>query len=223
MTDYLPDIFKPHGLRPQSRIYGYCQHLETEKTIYWCYDTIGEKIKTDYNCGCYDVSKTRVHEIHQKALGYSHKVNPMTCEIPYLEKDERQGRHKCKILTKNQEPEEGKVYEILMDNSREIRYMRCRTGEDYAFDKVRIANDFSMSYITAKVVKNRDLNADALMAARAFSAEFGLDFGEMDILFHNGLPYIVDVNNVAGAGRLFARCDFPKLARELYIEQIKSL
>ena len=221
MIEYLPEIFKPQGLRTISRLALYVDFIKTEKTIYWNYGTYGDQIETDYNAGCWDVSKDKIHDVHERVAGYSAKVDPVRQKAPFLEKSTHQGRHDCKVRRGNCEPEPERVYELLMDNTFEIRYMLCRPGQDFLFEKVREKNDFSMGYISAKV--QTDIDPELQLFVRAFAAEYRLHFAELDILYHENRPYIIDVNNIAGCWRLFAKCDEPKFAKELYIKQVKSL
>jgi hypothetical protein len=214
-------IFKPHELNAQCRLWQFREHLPTDGSMYWLYDTYGTREDVKYNAGCYDVSKSRVHAIHEEALGYSAKVNPRTAVTPFLEKPELQCRHnQFSIVNQNCEPKDGFVYERLFDNRTEIRYFFCRTGEDFLLIKHREQDDF-LSYLIYDVI----IQERSLFVSR-FCDLFGIDFAELDILFDGNTPYITDVNNIAGMGMTankFVNPDDYDLVNKLYINQIKSL
>lgn len=216
--------FKPDQLTPACRLWQFREYLPENKSMYWLYETKGEPVETTYNKGCHDVTKSRVHEVHQKALGYSAKVDPRTCAVPFLEKPERQCMHHLiTIQHQNCEPREGFVYERLLDNRIEYRVFYCHTGDSFYIRKERDLNDFNnykVAYIMWMDSKMQDL-------CNRFCNEYGIDFAELDILIDDyGWFYITDVNNVAGMGMTREKfkkpSDFDRL-NELYIEQIKSL
>ncbi|HRY32089.1 MAG TPA: hypothetical protein P5531_03880 [Bacteroidales bacterium] len=189
-------IFTPQNLNPGCRLWQYREHIpEGDKTIYWNYDTLGPRIQTDYNAGCFDVSKRRVHDIHLSALGYTAEVDPMTTAFPFVEKSDGQGKHDLfKVRRKNTTPIPGMVYERLFDNTFEWRYFYCRTGFDFYLQKLRPKGDPQGYKVLELCIVN-----DRPDYIRVFADAFGVDFCEFDILFQMGRPYIIDVNNVAGA------------------------
>lgn len=214
-------IFLPDDITPACRLWQFREHLPEGKTIYWLYETSGPQVETDYNRGCFDVSKSRVHTIHQATLGYSIAVDPTTCPTPFLEKPERQCMHHLfAIHHKNIDPKPGFVYEKLLDNDKEIRYFYCGTGQDFMAFKRRTLNDF-MGYKIEKVVPT-----DTFPVVYKFCRAFRIDFAELDILFDGTLPYVTDVNNIAGMGMTIDKflnpADF-ELLNQLYINQIKTL
>ncbi len=215
-------IFAPQPLTPACRLWQFKEHLPENKSMYWLYDTYGHELNTDYNKGCYDVSKSRVHKIHEKALGYSVKIDPLSYGHPFLEKPERQCMHHLfKIHTEPCEPKEGFVYERLLENTFEIRYFFCRTGTDFKLLKTRNENDFS--HYTIMGIDRDKTRSDFVLK---FADLFGLDFAELDILHDGKTPYITDVNNVAGMGMTRDKFKHPETydrLNELYIEQIKTL
>lgn len=210
-------IFTPHELKPNSRLFRYKDSINSDKRILWCYDTYTTYKHLDYNSGCFDVSKDRVQFIHEKALGYSAKINPLSYNEPFIEKSTLQFKHDALIYNSPCTPKHGKVYEMLLDNSIEFRYFFCVNAPDFVIKKTRVKNDFSMAYLTTEII---DVPIKMRRTVESFSSLFGLDFGELDILEKDGLFYIIDVNNMAGNAGLDVNT---KGANILYANQVKSL
>lgn len=214
------DRFVPEPIRPVSRLYAYKKHLRAGIRIYWNYSVRGDRIPVDYNSGCYDVSKARVHRVMKDALGYNQEVDPETADIPFISKSNYQCTHDGIVHTENCAANPDRVYARYLDNSIEGRYFYCRDGLDFMILKKRERGDFSMDFISGH------LEVGPIARVRQFCAAFGLDFGELDILWDEfGRPYVIDVNNVAGNGRLFEKLSKAdrQAAKELYIRQIKTL
>ena len=211
--------FTPHDLQPVSRLFGYRNLIISEKSIYWNYETFGDKIPTDLNAGCYDVSKKRVAEVHKKALGYNLAVNPLTFKRKYLKKTNLQGVKEIEVLTGKNQPEEGYVYERLLDNSTEYRYFYHKKYP-FVLKKTKKQNDFSNDFIKCELV---EFTAEQHNQVNKFGVEFGIDWAELDILISANKIYIIDVNNIAGNGNLFQRCENGAQIEKLYIRQIQSL
>lgn len=209
--------FMPDPITPSSRLWKHRMLLPKGKSIYWSYKTFGKAVETDYNAGCNDVSKRRVQDVMKIALGYSQRIDPLSYKKPFVEKSNLQFRHDGVIHRKPTRPKKNKVYEIFMDNSIEYRYFHCRTGKDFYVVKYRKAGDFSLAFDGGHVV-NEEIDD-----LKRFCKVFGMDFGELDVLVHMGKLYVIDVNNMPGNGQLFNKISDGDLARELYIEQIKSL
>lgn len=215
--------FKPHPLKENSRLWHFREHLPEQGSMYWLYDTYGPVIEdVKYNRGCFDVSKSRVHKIHLEALGYSAAIDPRTYPLPFMEKPERQCLHdQITVRTRNQEPRPGFVYEKLLDNSTEFRYFYCRTGTDFFCEKKRKPNEIN-TYKIIKVVE-KGFHPDFI---ERFCNHFGIDFAELDIMYREGVPYITDVNNIAGLGMTpekFDNIDLYNRVNDLYREHVKSL
>jgi len=212
--------FVPEELNRNCRLYKYRDLLPPDKSIYWCYDSIGPPIETDYNSGCFDVRKSKVHKVHLEALGYTMAVDPSTCRTPFLSKSLHQCKHEdIHVHTENCSPRPDRIYELYMDNLREIRYFYCNRGQDFIVMKYRRSSYFtSFDYGTARPAADR-----LRRTVDEFCAEFGIDFAELDILLHEGKPYIIDVNNIAGNGLLMLKIDNPAWAERQYIKQIKTL
>lgn len=210
--------FKPQNLEPVSRLYHYRNYIQSDKSIYWNYTTFGEQIETDLNKGCFNVSKKKVHVVHEKTFGYSLKVNPKTYKGKFIEKSEFQGRHDVIIHDKPCEPKYDKVYEKLLNNSTEYRYFYHK--EPFVVKKSRVKNDFTMSFLEAELTTFTKKQHEQI---HEFCKEFGIDFAELDILIHRKRLYIIDVNNIAGNGNFFANCKNGSEIEQLYINQIKSL
>lgn len=214
--------FKPDNLRPKSRLWMFRKHLKSDKSIYWSYKPWGgPKIETDYNAGCYDITKRKVQRVMEEALGYTQRVDPTKYEGVFISKGNLQCTHDAVVYDKPIKPKDvdpRKVYSKKFDNSVEIRYFYCRTGEDFYILKGRELDDFSMSFNTAYIYNK------TLPGVDKFCKAFGLDFGELDILFGpDDRLYVIDVNNIAGRGGLINRCNDPKLFKRLYINQVKTL
>lgn len=215
--------FKPDQLTPACRLWNFREHLTEEGSMYWLYATKGIEIPdVKYNRGCYDMTKSRLHDVHMKALGYSAKIDPHTYNGQFLEKPEQQCMHHLfKIHSTPCEPREGFVYERLLDNTVEIRYFYCRTGIDFYMIKHRKINHFN-EYMVIDIM----LHVERMDFVEKFCDEYGIDFAELDILYNGSTPYITDVNNVAGQGMPALKFLYPmdfNLYEKYYTEQIKSL
>ena len=78
--------FTPDPLKPVSRLFHYKDKLPSNKSIYWCYLTYGQQVETDLNKGCFNMSKHKLHSIHQEVFGYSAQVNPAKFKGKYIER-----------------------------------------------------------------------------------------------------------------------------------------
>ena len=214
--------FTPDPLNSNCRLYQFRRFLNSNKSIYWCYDTLGPEIKTDLNVGCDDMSKLKVQEIHQEALGYSAAVDPITAPTPFISKS----IHQCgeiQVHHENCEEKAGRVYELMLDNHTEMRFFYCRFAENFAVVKLRDEPN-KRAYISAGVITmSTPALLDVEKNVERFCDTYEIDFAELDILFTGNLPYIIDVNNIAGNGALWSKIDKPGLATKLYVNQVKSL
>ncbi len=192
----------PTPITKQSRL-GHFLEYAPEGTIYWNFDTFGEPIETKWNKGCYNVSKNKVHRCMESAFGYSQAIDPTTYDKPYIEKSNLQAKHDGKILTVNQEPRAGYVYEHFIDTRKDGHYTEFRlfifNGVKFVMLKKKPANDlFGWKAVETMYFDVHDIfDNETIKRINKFCEVFGLDLGEIDALLSDKL-YLIDVNNMAG-------------------------
>ena len=215
-------LFYPELPTPVNKVYQLCKELGYNMTndlgqkynvaFWWSYDTISSGItRCILNEGCKDVSKTRVDEIFEQVFGYSTFVDPLTYKGKMVQKSDLQSIHDGKIINKPiKKRVKGQIYQRLIDNR----------VSDWVIRDLRI---FYSDGITMVIRKHRNFNkrfkgnsirSELIPIGKAFTkeeqekivefcVEFGLDFGELDIIRDKGgKMYIIDVNNVAGRGAI---------------------
>lgn len=157
------------------------------------------------NAACFDISKTRVEEVHQLILGYGMAIDPMTHQGTALEKSDTNAMHDghfidCPIDA----PREGSVYQRVIDNINEeglavdLRVPVMGDSLPLVYRKfkqpgVRFTNEVSCTELHPvdpwfTVQEQADI--------RAFAREIKADFCELDILRDGltGRMFIIDVN-----------------------------
>ena len=196
---------KPTEITKQSRL-GHFLEYAPEGEIYWNFPTFGPKLETKWNKGCFDVSKSRVNEVHKHAFWYSAEVDSLTFQGKFIEKSNLQAKHDGIILTENKEPLEGKVYERFIDSSKGEFYYEYRV---FVFNEVRfvmekkkpIGDLFGWKAVETRFVEIEEVfNIDEVRNINKFCDIFDVQLCELDVLRDNydGKIYILDVNNMAG-------------------------
>lgn len=194
-----------------------------EDTTLRKYDTVIQKINKKYsviNYRCRDISKQRVEEVHRKIFGYGLSINPRTFKGKYVKKGNANSLHDAVILNKPENPQKGYVYQLLVntkvdDELVEIRLPVIGTTIPLAYLKHHpLRGQFDGINKRIKMVRVEDVVApDEYTKILAFCREFGLDYGELDVLrdIDTKRLYIVDANNTpAGPPYLLSLWDYAK-------------
>ena len=156
------------------------------------------------NSQCTDISKTRVADVFKGVFGYGLAIDPLTYEGTYVAKSEINGRHDGRICDCPQTPQDGWVYQRLIDNSSandHVLDLRCPTvyGQvPLIFLKQRPKNQRfdNLNTKCALASPNDHLSEAECALISQFCQKMGLDWGGLDILRDSadGRIYIVDVN-----------------------------
>ena len=156
------------------------------------------------NCACLDVSKSRVAAVFEEVFGYPLALDPERWHGPAVEKSERNGAHDGRIITCPAPRRKGKVYERLIDNSDNGRWI-----EDYRAPTVgghiplvyikQRALDYRFANVNDRVLLRRPEQVFSLEERellRRFCQAMKLDWGGIDVLRDrpSGRLYVVDVN-----------------------------
>ncbi len=156
------------------------------------------------NCACLDVSKSKVAAAFEDVFGYPLSLDPTTWEGLAVEKSEQNGAHDGRVITCPAERKPNKVYEHLIDNSDNGRFV-----EDYRTPT--IGGDIALVYIKQRAMNYRFANTNDRVILRKpeqifslterqklkqFCAAMKLDWGGIDVLRdrQSGRVYVVDVN-----------------------------
>ena len=213
-----------------------CNHdvSDIKIAIHWNYNTICpaddllkliSKKLPFINANLNNVSKSYVDQIFTKIFGYSSFIDPSQSHGYCVRKSELQAAHDFKIIRLPAKKEKGFVYQKLIDSRSSLTH----------FEEMRVCifkNTISCVFIKSKQISNpikgfdlawfyshaNDfLSENEQFLILLFSKEFGLDYGELDILRNNsdGKIYILDVNNMP------ANFLFRKLAAD-QIDRAKS-
>mgnify|MGYP001167097063 CR=1 FL=1 len=154
---------------------------------------------------CVDMSKTFTEQVFEKVFGYSSLVDPKL-PVKMLKKTDKQGTKDAEVITGPTEPEEGYIYQRVIDNKINNHHVDYRV---YIIGKeiVWIREKWKKRLIQADILKSRPAMGVLTPAQEAkiieFCGEFGLDFGELDVLvdYPTKRMYIVDVNDMPGVRR----------------------
>lgn len=157
------------------------------------------------NESCLDISKQKVDKIHQDIFGYNTIVNPLIYQgIAVMKSDENARHDGKKIECPVSKIEDGVIYQILIDNESDDRYVvdyrvpvmkgfiplvYCK----YKTHEVRFTNEVHHATV---LEPNEFLSAEEQTKIVRFCEAMGADFCELDVLRHkgDGRIYIVDLN-----------------------------
>ena len=156
------------------------------------------------NASCLDISKRKVDQIHREVFGYNTFIDPRTYKGLALEKSDDNAQHdgieiQCPIA----EAKEGKIYQIIIDNSREDRYVDYRVPVlkgriPLVYEKIKTAKKrYTNEVISSVLFETRNkLSTEEENRIAEFCESMGAEFCELDVLRHNldGKIYIVDLN-----------------------------
>ncbi len=163
-----------------------------------------EHILRQINCACLDVSKSRVARVFEEVFGYPLAIDPTKWQGLAVEKSEINGAHDGQVVTCPAERKDGKVYEHLINNSDNGRFV-----ED--FRAPTVGGEITLVYIKQRSLDYRFANTNDRVLLRwpeqVFSLEereklkqfcqaMNLDWGGLDVLRdrQSGRLYVVDVN-----------------------------
>lgn len=183
--------------------------------------TLGEK-HTIINHRCTDISKRTVDRVFTDTFGYSMSIDPRTHEGPYVRKSDLNALHDGRVQTGRSEPEEGFVYQRLINNEDgagrvvDLRVPVFRRSIPLVMLRTRSVHDrFDETTGCTLVPTSEVLDREEIERIHTFCERIGLEYGELDILRDRdtSLLYIVDVNNTPAGpiGALYA--DRPALRR----------
>lgn len=179
------------------------------------------------NAHCGDISKTHVEEIFKKVFGYGMSIDPRTYEGEYVQKSDTNALHDGKVLNTPSEPQKGYIYQKLINNisssaqAVDVRLHIFRSAIPLALYRYKSINDrFDHTLKAEPVDACKAFSKEELAAIFQFCKEFGLDYGELDILRDNndGKIYIVDVSNTPSGphrGATLSKKDYDNFMRAL--------
>lgn len=180
------------------------------------------------NARCGDISKVRVEEIFKKVFGYGMAVDPRNFNGPYVKKSDINGQHSGQLQQAHAEPEEGYIYQRLINNRYEndlatIRTMIFDGTIPFTNYRIRTMSDrFDVVRHALWVDTDQAFSKDEQEKILQFCKEFGLDYGELDILrdADDGKIYIVDVNNTPAVQRKGK--DLPNAVYARYLQTLSA-
>ena len=157
------------------------------------------------NVDCQDISKERVHVVHQETLGYSMNLNPQTHVGLAVEKSDENAVHDGQeVMCPIESPKENAVYQIVLDNAND--------NNEYVDIRVPIiGGKIPLVYLKFKTKKNRFTNkahratlhtpeelfsTEEIEQIEKYAEAMKVEFCEFDVLRHKGNQkiYIIDVN-----------------------------
>lgn len=167
-------------------------------------DSFLQKQSRVINASCLDISKRKVDQVHMEVFEYNTFIDPRTYSGLALEKSDDNAQHdgieiQCPIA----EAKEGKIYQIIIDNSREERFVDYRVPVmkghvPLVYEKIKTAEKrYTNEVIASALFETSDkLSQEEQKGIAAFCETMGAEFCELDVLRHNldGKIYIVDLN-----------------------------
>lgn len=243
-----------HKLHDIIRINGYDLTLDPKDNfdiaINWNFETkfdndqIIKQIAESHpviNLNVTDVSKSHVEEIFSRVFGYDSFIDPRHLKGACVRKSEKQAAHNGQIIQCPHHPEEGYVYQKLIDNRisvntlSEIRVPVFKDEIPCIFTKHRsITAPFGRKHTANYHPKESIgdyLHPFEMDLILEFCHQFKLEYGELDIVRNNSddALYVLDVNNIS-ANYIFSVLppgfNIParmKLARTFHEKFIKNL
>lgn len=161
------------------------------------------KVRT-VNFNCRDISKSAISAAFGRVAGYSLAVDPRTWKGPIVDKSEINAAHDGRIVEGPFEPQPGRSYQKLIDNTIEgglVEDLRTCTvmGQPVLVFKKRrpIGRRFANENVSVEWVRPQEVYSPAeIDLIRRFCSEIRLDWGGVDVLRNgsDGRIYIVDAN-----------------------------
>lgn len=215
-------LFYPDPLNNICRLYPIVKNLNIDHHndpnkpydhfMFWSYnkticppDDILTKGKKIINIGCLDITKSRVEEIFQTGIS----VDPLTHNGCCVKKSEGQAFHDGEIIQCPSNRESGYVYQKAIDTKNDrghfVDYRIFYSGQIDLVIKKEKSEMFKTKLISVEVIDpNIVLSNERQNEIAIKCKKFGLDFGELDMLFDkDGRPHVIDVNNIPGNGLLY--------------------
>jgi hypothetical protein len=156
------------------------------------------------NGRCSDIRKTRVGEAQLRHFGYCCEIDPRTYVGPAVRKSELNTAHDGCIVQCPLEPEEGYVYQRLIDSEgddgfvEELRIPIVGSRIPQVYILRRPSNlRFAIMNSSASLKDPSDvMSLDEIGRVVAVAREVGLEMGEVDVLRDrsDGRIYVIDVN-----------------------------
>jgi hypothetical protein len=157
------------------------------------------------NGRCTDVSKRAVDTAFARVFGYSISADSRTQVGPYVRKSDLNATHDGLVLEAPAEPEEGFVYQKLIDNRSgedrfvDLRVIVCADTIPFVYLYYRsLAARFTNDISAVDLKETSDVLSDAEAAGLLrLCREMGVDLGALDVLRDrgDGRIYVVDVND----------------------------
>lgn len=164
-----------------------------------------ENLHDVINKDCNDISKVKVDEIFTNVFGYSSFVNPQTFEGEYVKKNNFNGLRDAKILTQPEFPEDGFVYQKLINSElddlliEDLRVFIIKGKVVLLQRKTRFTDRrFGTSSVSAvNADYKKEFSNAEITKIELFCKQLGMDYGELDLLREktDRKLYIIDANN----------------------------
>jgi O-antigen/teichoic acid export membrane protein len=163
------------------------------------------------NIGCGDITKERVEKIFKDVFGYGTVVDPRTYVGQCVRKSNINGAHDGVIVACPTEPEPAYLYQKVINNTygnetfADLRVLICRESIVLVYRKVKSAKErFDHTESILMADPNEVFSAEEIEKILRFSKNFGLDYGDLDVLrdADDGKIYIVDANNTPSSFQL---------------------
>lgn len=150
-----------------------------------------------------NIRKSRIEEAFRKVAGYGLSIDPRTTTGNCVRKSNNNAMHDGVILSCPCEPEDGYVYQRLIETEVNGRCIDMRVpvvGGTIPLVSYRYKSPKSRFYETLKAdifAPSEVLSDEEQHVILEFSKELNLDFGELDVLrdINDKRIYIVDANN----------------------------
>jgi len=220
MSNYPTLLFYPEVNKdlPQSRPHRICKeygvpfHSDPNKPydlhFFWSYtpksivpDSFTLNQPNVINRGCWDIGKEKVNSIFN-----DFSVDPETHVGLCIEKADRQGRHDLHKLIQCPAPrKDDYVYQRYIEDKEGDLFIKYRIyyadGIEWILKQKKRTlfghADYNYDYVTHEWVDVREIFT--VQMEKEFDLkclEFGLDYGDIDFLMEDGIPIIIDINNV---------------------------
>ncbi len=160
------------------------------------------------NGRCLDISKQRVETIFSSIFGYGISIDPRTHNGECVQKSNENTAHDGRVIMCPCEPEEGYIYQKLVNNVydetfvQDIRVIIYGSQVSFVILKYKRLDDrFDNTQSIEVVASEEALSRDERDRIEMFCKEFGLEYGELDILRDkdDSRIYIVDANVTCGS------------------------
>lgn len=185
------------------------------------------------NIDCADISKEKVERVFKETFGYSAGVDARTHSGNCVKKSNGNGKNDGKIIMCPSEPEDGYVYQKIINNQdgdmvTDYRVMIVGNQIPLAIQRYRdISVRFSKNKKTIARNTSDCFSSDEVKKILLFCRNFGMDYGELDIVRDrdDDKIYIVDANNTPALQRnvqKISRYDYYKIYLKKMAETFES-